>query len=70
MDDTERTSSPGPRRGLRAHPFLFVVLEAARPNAGGARVSLAGVESVAIGRGEAQAERRESRSRAHVTPGG
>lgn len=55
MDETERTSSPGPRKGARPHPFLFVVLEAARPNAGGARVSLEGVTSVTIGRGDTRA---------------
>ncbi len=54
MDETERTSSPGPRRGTKAHAFLFVVLEAARPTAGGARVSLAGVDALTIGRGDAR----------------
>jgi len=41
--------------GSRAHaPVLFVVLEADRPLARGARFSLVGVESVTMGRGQAR----------------
>jgi transcriptional regulator of acetoin/glycerol metabolism len=39
-------------------PFLFVVLESARPHAGSARFALADLDEVAIGRGDGTAERR------------
>ena len=38
-----------------AKPYLFVVMEGARPLAGGARFALDGVEEIVIGRGDARA---------------
>ena len=38
--------------GMATRPYLFVVLEGARPLAGGARFSLEGVDEIHIGRGE------------------
>jgi transcriptional regulator with PAS, ATPase and Fis domain len=49
---TERTPSAGRGRGARIEPYLFVVIEGARLDAGGMRVALAGAELLLIGRGE------------------
>jgi transcriptional regulator with PAS, ATPase and Fis domain len=69
MDATEPATSRGPRQGTRASPFLFLVLEAARPMAGGVRVPLAGVETVTIGRGDVRAiESPDRASRAISVP--
>jgi transcriptional regulator with PAS, ATPase and Fis domain len=40
---------------VRLEPYLFVVLEGARLDAGGLRIALRGVESLRIGRGDARA---------------
>ncbi len=53
MDQTQDEASGSASEPGRA-PLLFVVLEADRPLARGARYSLAGVESVTIGRGDAR----------------
>jgi hypothetical protein len=45
-DDAASKASPEPRK----LPYLFVVLECARPLAGGARLRIEGVDEVAIGR--------------------
>ena len=55
MDATEPTSSPGHKHADRARPFLFLVLEGARPTAGGARLALAKVDAVVLGRGDERA---------------
>jgi len=47
----------------RARPFLFLVLEAERPLAGGARFALDDLDEVLIGRSEGTAPRQVSRSR-------
>ena len=53
----ERTESPG--AGLAPlKPHLFLVLEADRPGAGGARYALEGVDEVLIGRGPKRAAER------------
>ncbi len=52
VDSTERASSPARHtEGTALHPILYLVLECARPLAGSARVSLAGVDEVVLGRG-------------------
>lgn len=52
-DDTQEEHQRGNERPRRQElPFLFVALEADRPCAGGARLSLEGLDEVAIGRGE------------------
>ncbi len=51
---TERTR-PRRRGDKRIEPYLFVVLEGARLDAGGLRISLRGVESIQLGRGETRA---------------
>ena len=38
-----------------AKPYLFVILEGARPLAGGARFALDGVDEIVVGRGDARA---------------
>ena len=40
--------------GMASRPYLFVVLEGARPLAGGARFSLEGVDEIHVGRGDAR----------------
>lgn len=53
--DANQTLTIQPRRGRgspQPQPHLFIALEAARPLAGGARCTLAGVRSIAVGRGE------------------
>lgn len=52
---TERTPSAGRGRGARIEPYLFLVIEGARLDAGGMRIALAKLESLRIGRGEARA---------------
>ncbi len=55
IDSTERTSSVNRRSdGTALHPFLFLVLECGRPLAGGMRLSLAGVDEIVVGRGDAR----------------
>jgi transcriptional regulator with PAS, ATPase and Fis domain len=52
---TEPTPPARRRRGARIDPYLFLVLEGARLDAGGLRVALRGVEALRIGRGEVRA---------------
>jgi transcriptional regulator with PAS, ATPase and Fis domain len=54
MPETLSTATP-PRSRAGRKPFLFLVLEAARPAALGARYALAGVDHVILGRGERRA---------------
>jgi transcriptional regulator of acetoin/glycerol metabolism len=58
--DTETIDRDRGPAGPPRAPHLFVVLEAARPLAGGARYSLAGVADIAIGRGPAHLARRST----------
>jgi transcriptional regulator of acetoin/glycerol metabolism len=51
---TERTPPRRHRRGARLAPYLFVVVEGARLTAGGARVALAELALLHIGRGAAR----------------
>lgn len=51
---TERTPSGGRVRGVRIEPYLFLVIEGARLEAGGMRIALAGIELLQIGRGDAR----------------
>ena len=54
-DETERTSSsPARAQAIKPRPYLFLVIEAARLEASGLRVSLTGVSELAIGRGSAR----------------
>ena len=46
---------------VRARPFLFLVLEAERPLAGGARFALESLDEVLVGRGDPGAGRRSTR---------
>lgn len=48
-------------RDIRARPFLFLVLEAERPLAGGARFALESLDEILVGRGDPGAGRRTSR---------
>jgi DNA-binding NtrC family response regulator len=67
MHDSDGTLNEGTLGGApssgatRPRPFLFVVLECARPLAGGARLSLEGVDEVGIGRGDARRVTRDGR---------
>jgi len=45
--------------GLTPRPYLFVVLEGARPLAGGARYALDGIDEIDVGRGDRRAARVE-----------
>ena len=47
---------------LPVRPYLFLVIEADRPAAGGARYSLAGVEEVVLGRGDERSMRRTQKA--------
>ncbi len=47
---------------LPVRPHLFLVIEADRPSAGGARYSLSGVEEVVVGRGDERSVRRVKRA--------
>src|SRR5262245_33561539 len=58
-DDTPRSSRGG--ADLASEPHLFLVLECDRVEAGGARYSLAGANSVTIGRGAERLSERTSR---------
>jgi transcriptional regulator with GAF, ATPase, and Fis domain len=49
-------------RDARARPFLFLVLEAERPLAGGARFALEDVDEVLVGRAEGTGPRQAARS--------
>lgn len=53
--NTERNPPSRRNGGARTNPYLFLVLEAARLEAGGLRVPLGGIPSLRIGRGEARA---------------
>jgi DNA-binding NtrC family response regulator len=55
-DDAQDPSTP--EQSFDHGPHLIVVLECDRPLAGGARFSLAGIERVAIGRGDTRQARR------------
>jgi transcriptional regulator with PAS, ATPase and Fis domain len=59
-ESTERTPSAARARGARIEPYLFLVLEGARLEAGGLRVALGGLEVLALGRGDARALSRTS----------
>ena len=59
-DETERTSSPARAQASKAHPYLFLVIEAARLEASGMRISLTGVAELSIGRGATRVLSRES----------
>jgi transcriptional regulator with PAS, ATPase and Fis domain len=54
-DDARARRAPPPPP---PQPYLFVLLEAERPLAGGTRHALAGIDEVALGRGDARAVRR------------
>jgi transcriptional regulator with AAA-type ATPase domain len=60
--ETLEDSGAGPDAVLPVRPYLFLVLEADRPSAGGARYALADVDEVAIGRGDARSVRRTAKS--------
>jgi sigma-54 dependent transcriptional regulator, acetoin dehydrogenase operon transcriptional activator AcoR len=57
-ESTERTPSADRPRGPRLEPYLFLVIEGARIAAGGARVALAGVDVLVLGRGDQRVTRR------------
>lgn len=65
---TERTSSGDRRRAAVVEPFLFLVLESARLEAGGLRLSLLDVDRVSIGRGESRTVERRDRTRTLAVP--
>jgi DNA-binding NtrC family response regulator len=54
-ESTERTPSDGRARGARIEPYLFLVIEGARLEAGGIRIALGALESLLIGRGDTRA---------------
>jgi transcriptional regulator with GAF, ATPase, and Fis domain len=68
MHSTEPTSSDGRHRAQRLHRYVFLVLEGARLEAGGARVSLADVDELSIGRGDERRLRKDGRKRALDVP--
>jgi len=54
-DGTERTGAMHRRgEGTALHRFLFLVIEGARPRAGGMRLALAGVHEIVLGRADAR----------------
>ncbi|HEU4732149.1 MAG TPA: FHA domain-containing protein, partial [Kofleriaceae bacterium] len=55
VQSTERAPPPRRRTGRRSEPYLFVVLEGARLEAGGLRVALGAIRSLQIRRGQARA---------------
>jgi transcriptional regulator of acetoin/glycerol metabolism len=55
VDSTERTSSDAQVLARTPHPYLFLVLEAARLEGSGMRLSLGGIAELAIGRGTTRA---------------
>jgi len=48
---TERVAFEGRARAARIEPYLFVVIEGGRLEAGGMRIALDGIRALAIGRG-------------------
>ena len=58
--DTAQEGSESRSQLVPLQPHLFVVLECDRPDAGGARYSLANVDEVSLGRGPARAVKRET----------
>ena len=60
-DRYRKTSFPGPDETLA--PYLFIVLEGARPTVGGLRCSLRDLDEILIGRGDARIVERASGSR-------
>jgi transcriptional regulator with PAS, ATPase and Fis domain len=52
VHSTERMSTMRRCRVARVEPYLFVVVEGSRPDAGGMRVALGGLETLHIGSGE------------------
>jgi transcriptional regulator with PAS, ATPase and Fis domain len=57
-DETERTSTKDRARAPRVEAFLFLVIEGARLDGGGLRVSLSGIDELTIGRGEPRSLKR------------
>ena len=58
--DTAQERSESRNQLFPLQPHLFVVLECDRPDAGGARYSLANVDEVSLGRGAARTVKRET----------
>src|SRR5438034_27996 len=52
VHSTERMSGGRRYRVARVEPYLFVILEGARPDAGGMRVALGGLQTLHIGSGQ------------------
>src|SRR5262245_55589445 len=57
---TEKQAAGGGPPAAPPKPYLFVVMHCDRPQAGGARYGLDGVDQVTIGRGSREATRRGS----------
>src|SRR4051794_15062934 len=54
VQSTERTPPARRHRVARVEPYLFAILEGARPDAGGMRVALCDLQTLHIGRGDAR----------------
>lgn len=66
IESTERTPSVERARRARVEPYLFLVVEGGRLDAGGLRVALGGVETLQIGRCQARVLQRPSASEASL----
>lgn len=66
IESTERTPSVERSRSARVEPYLFLVVEAGRLDAGGLRVALGGLEMLQIGRSHARVLERPSASAASL----
>jgi transcriptional regulator with PAS, ATPase and Fis domain len=67
-ESTERTPSGGRPRGARVEPYLFLVTEGGRLEAGGMRVALGGLDALQIGRGDARVLKRDGGTGALEVP--
>lgn len=65
LDEVAPSSSRAPARA----PVLFVVLEAERPLAGGARYALSGIRTITLGRGESRGATRAHGALTLTAPG-
>jgi transcriptional regulator with PAS, ATPase and Fis domain len=54
LQSTERAAPARGQRATQVEPYVFLLVEGARPDAGGMRIALAGLDALQIGRGEAR----------------